>query len=185
MERDMSSEETSIAASFVLTFDEMKMAQAAYSPRSRFVGVIFLVVVVLGLSPIITGVLSHRIRFDFPDWSIPNMVILVIIILGFYIFLRYQQAVAPKKAFAQNPVSNKRIDCLFSREMLISKVEGVSETKIQWSSLVQAKRTKMGFIFFQSPQVYFWIPEHAFQSKRDADAVAELTKEFVPSFIES
>ena len=178
------SEEAPITASFILTLDEVKKAQALSSSKPTLGQMVIALVFIVGLSPIVIGVLSHRIRVDTADWTLPKILVLVVGFVALYFFFRYQRNQAFRQAFAQNPAANKRLDYRFSEAMVLSTVDGVSETRSQWSAYVKVRRTKEGFLFLQSPQFGFWVPEHAFRSKQDADALAELARKLVPGFID-
>jgi YcxB-like protein len=178
------SEEAPITASFILTLDEIKKAQALSSSKPGLRQMVIPLVFIVGLSPIVIGVLSHRIRVNTADWTPMKILVLVAGFVILYFFFRYQRNEALKQAFAQNPAANKRLEYRFSPGMVIATVDGVSETQSQWSSYVEVRRTKDGFLFLQSPQFGFWIPHHAFNSKQDADAVAELARKLVPSFVD-
>ena len=63
-------------------------------------------------------------------------------------------------------------------------MNGAFETKFKWDVFISVKRTKEGFVFYQSPQLYYWIPNHAFKSKEDTNAVTELARKHAKEFIE-
>ena len=171
-----------IVASFVFTFDELKAARAFAGPRRLTMSVIFLLAILATVLLIGHQILTGRIRVAVAEWTPPKIALLIAACVGFYLYLRYQDNQASKQAFAQDVVSDKRIEYQISVDAIMSKVQGVSETRFEWGSFVHVRRTPKGFLFYQSPLVAIWIPEHAFASKQDVETVAALARERVAKY---
>ncbi len=147
--------------------------------------IIAVLIVIAGISPVIIGVLAGRIAVDVESFSPRNVILLVVGIGLIYFVLRSQSRSGEQRMFQQDPTSNKRLDLRFSEEGVTSRVEGLSETVFQWSGFVRVRRTAKGFLFYHGPYTFLWVPEHAFGSKTDADAVTALVKQRVINYSES
>ena len=178
------SENRPITASFILTLDEMRTIRSFYASPPKWAAIVSVLVFVLGLAAIAIGVMTGRIRNDPADWHPSRIILMVLFIAGIYLFFRYGQKQQLQKAFALDPASNKRIDLWFSHDAIVSKVDGVSEARIQWSSIKRVRRTSKGYLFYQNPWLIIWIPYHAFASQQDADGLGELARGLVPQFTE-
>ncbi len=178
-------EENPISASFVLTLEEVKAARSLYSKRPHSGQIIAVLVVLIGLSPIVYGVLTGRIAVDRESFSLTNSLLIVLAVGLFYFMFRAQARSGEQRTFLQDPASNKRVDLSFSSEGIRSRVEGLSETSFQWSGFVRVRRTAQGFLFYQGPRTILWVPEHAFASQADAEAVAALARERAVNYSES
>jgi ABC-type nickel/cobalt efflux system permease component RcnA len=176
-------EEVPITASFVLTLDEIKKVQALFTPKLARMQVVVSIVFILGISPIVIGILSHRIRVDPAEWTLPKVAVFLVFFGALYAFFRYQRGEALKKAFTQNPAHDKHLEYRFSPGGVSSTMEGV-KTQWQWNAFMKVRRTRDGYLFLETEQVGFWIPNHAFRSQQDADALAELARKSVPRFME-
>jgi hypothetical protein len=128
---------------------------------------------------------EQNVSFEIPAASDIFLVsLLFVLIFAAWAIFRYTQYYSFKKDFAKLPLKEKRVEYLFSENEVCSKTKGVFEGTHQWSSYVKVVRTTKGFLFYSQPHLYAWIPNHAFQSKEDAQAVAELARQFAPQFFE-
>jgi hypothetical protein len=88
-----------------------------------------------------------------------------------------------KRSFLQSPDSNRRVEVMFTPDIILMKVPDVYEMKWEWAAIHEVRRTPKGLCFFQAPKTGFWIPLHAFQSAADVQAVSEMARRLTPRFV--
>jgi hypothetical protein len=111
-------------------------------------------------------------------------------LIGMYLFLcaalwatyTFIQKRKLKQSFLQSPDNNKRVLVTITRSEIVMKADGSPETRWNWKSLNEVRKTPKGFCFFQAPRTVFWIPVRAFESPNDIEVVAELAKSLTPRF---
>jgi hypothetical protein len=111
-------------------------------------------------------------------------------LIGMYLFLSialwgtftFIQKRNLKQSFLQSPDSNKLVLVTITRDEIVMKADGSSETRWNWKVLSEVRKTPKGFCFFQAPRTVFWIPTRAFQSAKDIEAVSELARSLTPKF---
>jgi len=57
-----------------------------------------------------------------------------------------------------------------------------SASIMEWKIISRAIRTPQGFLLYQSENVFFWLPVHAFRNPQDVEAFAELVESRVRQF---
>jgi hypothetical protein len=187
-------ENTSITASFVVTLDEIKTAhfaaisiQQIKAKSSRSAKIQSIIAYGILAACIIFMVFRGNFSFKMPT-TLSEFIIFIPPILFMAVLwatLKYNQKNSFNNFFDQLPAGNKHVEFTFSQNEIIQKMEGLFESKNQWGSYIKVARTQKGFLFFTSLQSYVWIPSHAFQSKEDADALADIARKLVPIFFES
>lgn len=178
-------EEAPIKASFVMTLEEVTTARAMLAERSIGVQVLFGVILVAAASPLVINTFSNGFQVSSIDWSAGLFIVIFCVLVAMYVLVRVRSKAAMRRAVSQDPVFNRRLVMEFSSDRVVSEVEGLSQTSFNWKSFVRVRRGPKGFVFYQGPQICVWVPEHAFASKADADAVAALAKERVSNYSES
>lgn len=178
-------EQMPITASFVLTPEEIKTARSVFFEQPRSTKISAWVAIVIGVIALAYGVATGWIRVNRAAWDLRSF----LLVLGFcallYVFFRWQRSLRERQALANDPALNRRIEVQFSSDGLVSKVDGLSEGSSQWTAYVRVRRSPKGFVFYQNAQVVSWVPQHAFASSAEADAVAALAKERVTNYSES
>lgn len=59
-----------------------------------------------------------------------------------------------------------------------------NKSHFQWSAFVKIVKTSGGFLFFQTPALYQWLPLYAFQSREDIDRLIEMSRRKTEKYIE-
>ncbi len=171
------SEKTQITASFVFTFDELKTA-VLLQPFQLYLPGILIFIMSLSIPAVMALMNGYPVSIIISSlyYVVPFLVVVIL-------FSLYSQKATSKKVFSQTPWANRHIEYNFSKDEIVERVEGISETKFPWTNIRRVKRTKKGFIFYRS-QSYFWVPEHAFQSREEANTAAEFAHQSVQNYSE-
>ncbi len=174
------SEQAPITGSFIWTLDDAKISQDIFAGRpvtmqEKVFAYAFLGILIAALLAFlsITGKINFRSFFSNPSQIVFPLVIFTI----FFLFFIYRYSANLKKGFLQSPASNKRVEITITREEIIAKVEGISESKWNWNTIKEVRRHPLGFSFFQTEQAGLWIPIRTFASPTDIDSMAQLAKQ--------
>jgi ATP-dependent Zn protease len=189
-EEFMDETHTPINASYVFTLDEVKAAQATIISVQNIetegnpskIQTAIAVILIIGTLAFLfwkQGKISNLLDLAF--YILPPVILLVTL----WAILKYGRNKLLTRNFFQSPERDKTIEYEFSENAVFSKIEGIREDKLQWSSFIKVVQTAKGLLLYTQPQLAIWIPNHAFQSKEDEQAVAELAKRFVPKFFEA
>ncbi len=174
-----------ITAAFVLSEDEIKTVRSVFveRPHNSWINAIILIVVAGALFTY--SILSGRIRVNWETFNFPSLGLITVFCVAMYFYFRWQRREAERKAIREDPATNRRIELQFSADGVSSRIEGLSQTAFPWTSFVRVRRLAQGILFYQARATCVWVPEHAFASKADAEAVAALAKERIANYSES
>ncbi len=154
-------EDTSITATFIWTFDEVKARQAALAGRrvSLTKGPITEVEVVAALFIVVAIVLIRNILKE-PDITFSatqNLPLIALYILPILFVLAaivmLVQKNNLKRGFLLSPDHNKPIVVTFTPDEIIMKVENVYENRWKWTALTGVRRMSEGFCFFVASKI--------------------------------
>lgn len=183
-------EETPITAEFIWTFDEMKAMQEALAmtpvaSKSKTSGFSWITYVLLPVA-IIIMIANNSINFRFPAIdnikdNLPMIFIYIVPVLALWAVFSYAQKNNLRKAFINNPDSNKRIHITLTPDEVVLTSEAL-ETRLKWTRFIEVRHTSKGFCFLQSPQTGFWLPIHAFKSTADVESVSEMARHLTAKF---
>jgi hypothetical protein len=84
--------------------------------------------------------------------------------------------------FEKRPDRDKIIHFAVNKHKVTSGVEGLSEGNSEWSAFAEVVRTPEGFLFYPNDHLFHWLPNHAFASPEDADALAGMAREYAPKY---
>ncbi len=174
-----------ITASFVLTPEEIKTFRSAYMEQPRSSRIMAIVLIAAAGILFAYGILSGWIRVDWAMWDLRSFVLITVFCVAMYFYFRWQRRETERRAITEDSTTNRRIELQFSPEGVSSRIEGLSQTVWPWSSFVRARRAAQGMLFYQGVRTCVWVPEHAFASKADAEAVAALAKPRIVHYSES
>jgi len=124
---------------------------------------------------IAVAIIGFAIQSDL-SLIIPALLPVIIIAIPFWFIFTHAQ----KKAFKEGPYGNRTILVTINSDEITMKSGDNREGRWKWTAIVEVMRTNKGFLFFEAPQVGFWIPIRAFQSESDINSVLELAKHLTP-----
>ncbi len=173
-----------ITASFVLSEEEIKTVRAAFVERPRNSWITAIVLMVITAVLFTYSILSGRIRVDWETFNLPSLGLITVFCVALYFYFRWQRRETERKAIREDPATNRRIELQFSPDGVSSRIEGLSQTIFPWTGFIRVRRLAQGILFYQGRTTCVWVPEHAFASKGDAQAVAALAKERIANYSE-
>ena len=83
-----------------------------------------------------------------------------------------------KRNVRKSPYGNEETVLTFSEEGLHSKSEK-AEAKLVWDAFTEVKRVKDGFLLFQGPKFYTWLPDNDLKKQAQLDQMRELLEKNV------
>lgn len=87
------------------------------------------------------------------------------------------------RQFEKQPSRNKMVHYIIDDQSIKSKTEDLSESNSQWSVFAKVARTPLGFLLYPNERLFHWIPNHAFSSVEEANALEEIARRHVAKFV--
>ena len=99
---------------------------------------------------------------------------LAILVLCLIIIFSYKiDHLVLKRNVRKSPYGNEKAVLTFSEEGLHSK-SSKAEVKLSWDAFTKVKRVKDGFLLFQGPKYYNWLPDNNLKDQTQLDQIREL-----------
>ena len=86
-----------------------------------------------------------------------------------------------RRSYAKSPARDSEVEWQITEDTLrTAYVHGSSEQA--WSAFYKAVLTPKGLLLYPQPQVYQWLPRHAFHGESEFNWVAETAQRRIPAF---
>lgn len=104
---------------------------------------------------------------------------------AYIVFLRRPIAtLVLRKQFAKRPDRNIEVRFEASDDGMKCSTEH-SNSSFRWNLVSKVRRYKDGFLIFPVPKIFHWIPNHAFASPDEVEAMSEIFKRNVKDYKEA
>ena len=107
-----------------------------------------------------------------------------LLMLGFGVLLIFSRAVDRwilRYRFRKSPYRDRRVKIEFADEGLRTTSE-LADSVIRWEAYSRAVRVQTGFLLYQGPNAFTWLPATSFERSANLDAVAECFRRNVKEY---
>lgn len=182
-------EDQTIRLSYRLTVDELMMARSMHEKltlkrkpgaalaRKSWIKALICLSGVAALSRLVLDVIQGN-----PFSGLHVLTVLLALLLVGYFALPWIGRRSLRRHFEKRPDRNRIVRYAIDAHRVVSSVEGLSEGSSEWSSFAEVVRTPQGFLFYPNDMLFHWLPNHAFASPEDTDALADMARQHAPKY---
>lgn len=177
-------QEKTITVSYRPTVDEVLRAERIHSRVStkwwHWLGV-----AILGIVLLTSAVIQYRLA-AIPTWyTIITVLVLVVLIPGALCIRQWLLKRTAARSLESMSGGGEVVQYVIDAEAVRSRVEDLAEGSEKWAAFARVVRTNEGLLLYRTEHTYYWLPNHAFESPEDADALADIARQYAPRYVDS
>lgn len=182
-------DEPVINASYRWTLDEFLQAQSLHydlfvKPKNKLFGLIdfrifAVIVAVLAILRLLIDLASAELS------SFEQVVLAVLLGLSIlYLSQPWFQRRTLTNHYKQRPDREKLVQYRIDSDAIRVTTEGMSSSRNKWSVYQGIVRTSKGFLLYPNDVSFQWLPNHAFATPEEGEAVAGMARRLTPKYTE-
>lgn len=103
---------------------------------------------------------------------------IIIVLIAYLITIKLISPFLRKREFAKRPDAHTEIE-MTSTENGISIISGLGKSEVHWSSWQRVIFTPVGFLLLPNEQIFYFVPNRAFQSPEEIERLKSLIRTHV------